>query len=488
MSEKQRKLNIWFFPLGTVGRDMVSSLFNSFLLTYIMFTRQLTNEQFGMITAIMIAARVFDAINDPVMGNIIDRTRTRWGKFKPYLLIGILLTFVVVCVVFNSDFEGMDFVIFFGVIYFLYSIAFTMHDISYWGMVPSLGSDSNFRNSIAARASLFAGIGGTIASVTIPLFTTGSMTIMGNTASAYGVISFIVCTLGVLFLCFTLFGAKEDRSYQKEKPTPVSLSKVISVIRGNDQLLWMILIFLLQQVGQNICLNGLGSMYIYFEFGYEGGLWSIFTTVGMLATLFLMIFYPVIAKKINRKAFMRIMLMVSSVGYIVMFLAGAFIPDNIVPGKFWVFTTGYALANFGFYAFYLIMMISIINTVEYNEYKHGERNDAIIASVRPFVTKLGSAVCVGIVSLTYIIFGVTQYTGRISSLEQLAGRGLIDETEKLSEIAKVIGEVNDTQKLGMLVFITIIPLIFMAVSYVLYKKKYILDEEHYEKICREIGK
>lgn len=488
MTDKQKKLNMWFFPLGTVGRDMVSQLFNSFLLTYIMFTKHLTTEQFSMITAIMIAARVFDAVNDPLMGNIIDRTRTRWGKFKPYLLIGILLTPVAVCGVFNTDLQGMEFVVFFGIIYFVYSIAFTMHDISYWGMIPSLGTSTNFRASITARASLFAGIGGTIASVSIPLFTTGSRTIMGDTSTAYGIISFIVCGLGILFLCFTLFGAKEDRSYEREKPTPVSIKKIISIIKGNDQLLWMILIFLLQQVGQNIILNGLGSMYIYFEFGYEGGLWSIFTTVGMGVTVFLMLFYPAIAKRINRKSFLRIMLLVSAVGYVVMFLAGALIPDSFTPGKFWIFTSGAALGNFGFYAYYLIMMISIINTVEYNEYKHGERNDAIIASVRPFVTKLGSAICVGIVSFSYIIFGVTEYTKKISSLEQMTGMGFITEAEKLSGIDKVISEVSEPQKLGMLVFITIVPLIFMAVSFVLYKKKYILDEEYYEKICREIEK
>ena len=112
-------------------------LFTNFILTYILFTRSLTAAQLSAITAIMVAARVFDALNDPIMGNIIERTRSRYGKFKPWLLIGILLTSAVVYAAFNTRLEGWGFVAFFGFIYLMYSIAYTMHDISYWGMVAT---------------------------------------------------------------------------------------------------------------------------------------------------------------------------------------------------------------------------------------------------------------------------------------------------------------------------------------------------------------
>lgn len=485
MNDKQTKRNLWFFPLGTVGRDMIYQLFNSFILTYIMFTRQLSAGQLAAITGIMVAARIFDGFNDPIMGNIIDRTRTRWGKFKPWLAIGIVTTSVVVYAAFNSNLQGNAFIVFFGVIYFLYSITYTMHDISFWGMIPSLGKDNHLRDQVTSRTSLFAGIGGTLASVVIPLLTAGAMTIGGNTAFAYGKVALVICILAPLFLCFTIFGVQEDRSYEKETVPPVSFKKIISVFVHNDQLCWISLAFLLQQVGQNICLNGLGSMYIYFEFGYEGGLWSLFTTVGMMATAFLMVFYPAISKKIDRKPFMKYMLLLSGIGYIAMFLIGAFLPSG--NPKFWGVTIGYMFANFGFYAFYLIMMISVMNTVEYNEWKNGERNDAIITSVRPFITKLGSAICVAIVSLTYVIFGVTRYTNQISALEQQANLGAITEAAKLSEIAAVIGNIQTGQKIGMLIFITLIPFLFMIASYLLYKKKFILDEAKYAQICKELS-
>ena len=479
---KLRKKNLIMFPLGTVGRDMVYYLFTSCMMTFVLFTRSLTNSQFAAITAIVVAARIFDALNDPIMGNIIERTRTRWGKFKPWLVIGILSTSVVVYLAFNTDLQGWSFVWFFGIIYFLYSITYTMHDISYWGMVPALSSDANARNQFTARATLFAGIGGTVASVLIPMFTVGDMAIGGSTTTAYGIIALIVCILAPLFLCFTIFGVREKREYTDAPP--VSFKKIWRTITGNDQLLWISLIFLLQQIGNGFIVSGIGSTYIYFDFGYEGGLFSLFSIVGMSVTAFLMIFYPAISRKIKRKKLMGILAAISLVGYAVMLAAGLFLPSDMT--KFWAVVVGYMLSNFGQYGYYLIMMISIINTVEYNEYRTGERDEAIIASLRPFLTKLASALIVLITNASYIIFGVTGYTNRISDFENQCARNLISESEKISSISGVISGIEPGKTLALLLCMVIIPCTLMLVSYVLYKKHYMLDEDEYARICSEL--
>ena len=483
---KTRRKNLLMFPLGTVGRDMVYALITNYLLTYILFTRGLTAAQLTAVTAIMVGARIFDALNDPIMGNIIERTRTRWGKFKPWLVIGILSTSVVVYLAFNTDLQGWSFIWFFGIIYFMYSITYTMHDISYWGMVPALSSDANARNQFTARATLFAGIGGTAANILIPMLTTGEFAIGGSATIAYGRIALVIGILAPLFLCFTIFGVREQRNYDKESAPPISFKKIIGTITGNDQLLWISLIFLIQQIGNGIVLSGIGCTYIYFDFGYQGGLFSIFTTVGMSATAFLMIFYPAISRHITRKKLMNIMMGISAVGYAVMLIPGLFLSSSMV--KFWLIVIGYMLANFGQYCFYLIMMISIINTVEYNEYVHGTRDEAIIASLRPFLTKLASALTVVIASASYIIFGVTDYTNQISSLESAAASGVISEAEKLSSITAVLGGVGNGQALGLLLFMTVLPFAFMLVSHLLYKKHYKLDEDEYERICAELAR
>ena len=480
---KIRKRNLWMFPLGTVGRDMMYNLVANFLLTYILFTKGLTAAQLGAITAIMVAARVFDALNDPIMGNIIEQTRSRWGKFKPWLIVGIVLSCAVVTMVFSTKLVGWDFVVLFGVFYFGYSIAYTMHDISYWGMVPALGSDANERNQFTSRATLFAGVGGTLAGIVIPLLTTGGNAIGGSASEAYKIVAIGICVLAPAFLCFTIFGAQERRDQVSETKTNAGLKKVVNTIARNDQLRWIAVIFLIQQVGNGITVGGLGSTYIYFEYGYEGGLYSLFSIVGMSATAFLMIFYPAISRKINRKPLMNRMAVISLVGFALMLLS------KVIPAVgFALVTAGYMLSNFGLYSYYLIMMISIINTVEYNEYKTGERDEAIIASVRPFVTKMASAIIVVITTVSYILSGVTGYTNRISDLESAAAMGTITETEKLASIQGVVGEVTEGQKLILLLCMTIVPCVLMLVSNYLYQKKYKLDEEAYARICKELEK
>ena len=488
---KRNKQNLIMFPLGTVGRDMVYNLVNNFLLTFVLFTRELTAGQLSAITAIMVGARLFDALNDPIMGNIIERTRTKHGKFKPWIFAGMISTSLVIYAAFNVKLQGWSFVWFFGLIYFLFSITYTMGDISYWGMIPSLSADGDARNTFTARATLFAGIGGTTAGILIPMLTTGQNAIGGSTTVAFGRIALAIAILCPAFLLFVLFGVHEDRSYNDEPVPPVSFKKIWSTITGNDQLLWIALIFLIHEISNAIVLSGVGSTYIYFEFGYEGGLYSLFTTIGMSVTALLMIFYPAISRKVPRKKLMSILLKVALIGYAIMLLPGVLLQSGTMKVlgmdlKFLLITIGYMLANFGQYGYYLILMISVINTVEYNEYIHGTRDEGIITSMRPFLTKLASALTVVIASATYMLTGVTKYTNQISSLENAAAAGHITEADKLSQIHELLQGVTHGQSLGLLLVMVVVPLILLVITYVLYMKHYKLDEPEYDRICAEL--
>ncbi len=483
---KQDKKNLLYFPIGTIGRDMVYCLISSFLLNYIMFTRNLDKAQLAAVTGIMVFARLFDAFNDPIMGNIIESTRTKWGKFKPWLLAGCVTTAFVVFFTYNSKLQGWSFIVFFGIMYILYSITFTMSDISYWGMVPALSSDADTRNQLTSRATLFAGIGGTAISVFVPMLTAGDKAIGGDAVTAYSVIALVVGIATPLFALFTLLGVKEKRVEADATKAKVSFKKIISTIGGNDQLLWIAVIFLIQQIGSNIVLNGIGSTYIYFKFGYDGGKYSLFTTIGMMATALLMVFYPMISRRVNRKPLMGFMMIVSTIGYIMMFASGV-LPMNDTIG-YYVLVVGYMLGNFGCYSYYLIMMISIMNTVEYNELNHGTRDEGIITSLRPFITKLASALVVIITSVVYMVLNVTDYTNVISEQERLANAGTITDIEKAEAISAKLGSVTSAETIGLLLFISLVPLVIMFASYVLYKKKYKLDEAEYERICKELEK
>ncbi len=479
-----KKRNLWFFPLGTVGRDMVYTMFTSFIYLYVLYTKELTDAQVVAITMIMVAARIFDAFNDPIMGNIIERTRSKWGKFKPWMLAGSLSTSIIAYLAFSTKLHGWAFVAFFGVIYFLYSITFTMNDISYWGMIPAISRTSNSRNQFTARTTLFAGVGATLAGLLIPMFTAGKMQLGGNANSAYSIIALVVGLLSPLFVLFTLFGAKENRDDMEKPADKVSFKLIADTIFGNDQLRWMVLIYLLHQIANNLIIGGIGANYVYFRYGYEGGLYSLFSTVGMAATALLMIFYPAISRKLCRKAFLRVLVYVAAFGCVLMLVSGLVMPANMA--AFWVLTIGYMLLAFGLYGFHLVLMISIFNTVEYNELKKGSRREGIITSIRPFITKLGCALVVVITSLCYLLFRVTDFTNKIAGFEQAANQNLIDVATKNAQIAQVIQNVGKGQSVGMLLFMVFVPLVLLLISYLLYVRFYKLDEETYAQILSEL--
>ena len=172
--------NLWAYPVGTVGRDMAGCMFTNYLLTYVLFTKTLTSVQFACISVIMVAARVFDAFNDPIMGNVVEATRTRWGKFKPWIAIGGVLSVIVFITSFSTTLQGWAYVAAFGLLYFAYSVVFTMNDIAYWGMVPALARRADDRNRLTSRTVLFAGVGQFLGGIVVPTFTAGSLVIGGN--------------------------------------------------------------------------------------------------------------------------------------------------------------------------------------------------------------------------------------------------------------------------------------------------------------------
>ena len=482
--QKQIRRNLIFYPLGTIGRDMMYYLFTNCILTYIMFTKQLTDAQLLAITGIMIGARIFDGLNDPIMGNIIERTRTKWGKFKPWLLIGVVLTSIVIYLAFNNNLQGWPFIISFGIIYFAYSITYTMNDISYWGMVPALSSDADLRNKFTSRAVLFAGIGSTLATILIPILCHGDNALGGSAGKAYGIVALVIAILAPLFLLFTLFGVRERRDDQVGNKPKMRFKDIFSIIKSNDQLRWMILIFLIQQVGGSLVLGGIGQYFVYFRYGYEGGLFSIFSMVGVAATAILMLTYPMLSKKFSRKKLMSFGMISAAFGSVLEVVGGLLMPAA-TPG-FIVLTAGFMFVNLGLYAFYLIMMISIMNTVEYNELRTGQRGEAVISSMRPLLTKLGSAIVVGLTSLTYLIFSVTEMTNQISSYEQQAELNEISPEARMEGINAVISQVKTGQTAGLLWAMVLIPLVFGFVSYILYQKFYKLDEAKYDEICAEL--
>jgi len=486
--DRLTKRNLWSYTLASIGRDTAAGLFSSYLMTFVLYTKNLTDAQFSLVSMAIVAARLFDGFNDPIMGNIIEVTRTKWGKFKPWITIGMIGSAIVFYFSFSNAIEGWDYAIFFTVMYFIYSIVFTMNDIAYWGMVPALASRKADRDKLTSQAVLFAGIGGAITGVVVPTFTAGDLTIGGSAIIAYRTIAIIFIALFLGAQMITLLGVKEKPLPPKSEATvnKVGIKTIIQTIRNNDQLSWMIIIFLLSTVGQGLLMNGLGINYIFFEFGYDGKLFTIFSILGGLAAGIVMIFYTPISKRFKRDQMMRLSTIGIVGGCAAMLLVGLIVPASAGMLKFGLLMATNLFVFGGQSTYYLIIMICIANTVEYNEWKTGARAEGIIFSVRPFITKVGWAIINFMTLIIFLLTGVRNYTNQIADYENAAAKGM-DIATKTEGIKNVLAQVPSSKNTALLLCMTVIPAILGLISYYYYNKKYNITEERYEEIQAQLA-
>lgn len=482
--------NMLMFSLGTIGRDFLYFLFNSFLMTFILFTKTIDNKMLTAVGAIIVVARIFDALNDPIMGGIVENTRTKWGKYKPWQLLGAVLTGAVIISVFCVKLDGWSYIGFLAFAYLMFSITFTMNDISYWGMLPSLTSDEHERNKLTSCAQLLASAGIGLASLLIPLFTTGSLAKWGA-PTGYKVIGIISAVLMVLFQLFTILGVKEKPlpPIKPDKSDRLTLKKMFKTIAKNDQLLWCALIMLIFSIGTGVVGGGLLTMYVYFEFGYEGGYTLLIGLgYGILSTLFTAT-YPWLSKKFGRNKILYSAGIATVFGFALMLIFALAIPTGAPKSSEWfakfiLIAVAYAIIGYGA-GFYMIMVINMANTVEYNEWKYGQRNESLIFSLRPFTAKLSSALTQALVIGVYAVASITTYTNAISNIENEASKNLITNKVKMEKITDIINKVSLQDRQILVSCMCIIPIVFMIVALIIYKKKCTLSETRLAEMVRE---
>jgi melibiose permease/lactose/raffinose/galactose permease len=257
---------------------------------------------------------------------------------------------------------------------------------------------------------------------------------------------------------------------------------------------------LIFSVGTNVVGGGLSTMYIYFEFGYDGMLTMLFGIgYGIVGAIFTL-FYPKLSEKFTRDKVLYSTGICIIVGYLLMLIMGLSIPTGYgafsidVLGMHFNFTLKYfmmMLANtvLGWGGgFYMIIVINMANSVEYNEYKTGRREESLIFSLRPFTAKMGSALTQGLVSLVYLVAGVLTITNQISQLENSAASNAITAEQKDAAILEVIKGVPESSKIILLVCMCVIPIVFISIAMIIYKKKTFLNEKNLAMMAEEVAK
>lgn len=449
MNEKINKRNRLMFGIGTVGRDMLYTLISMFLMFYLTDVLDLSDRIMAYITMMMVFVRVFDAFNDPFMGMIVDNTKSKWGKFKPWILIGALLTSIFT-ILFFYDFkvEGLAFVVIFTVNYLLWEISYTANDIAYWSMLPSLSKDQKEREKIGAVARICANLGMFTLVVGITGFTQFLAEKTGSMQQAYFYLSIILVILMLFFQMFTVFGVKEDLENQVvEEQTTVK--ELFQIIIKNDQLLWISISMSIFMTGY-ITTTSFGQYYFKYIYG-DINMYSVFAAILAVSQITALAIFPLVSKYFKRNTIFTASIGLMVLGYIIFFLS----PTTTMLG---IGIAG-VLLFVGQGAIQLLMLMFISDSVEYGEWKFHKRNDSVTVSLQPFINKLGNALASGIVGATVIVAGINEST----DVSQVTQQGL------------------DLLKSSML----IVPLILVIFSYLIYRKFYRIDEVFYKQIISE---
>lgn len=191
---KLDRRNMVFFGLGTIGRDMFYALEANALIYYLSNVLNLPLGVFVATSMVFTVLRVFDALNDPIMGLLVDNTRSRHGRFKPPMALGAVAGGACYLVLF-ADFGLRDywFVAVFAIAYILWDIFYGLNDIAYWSMLPSLSVEQKTREKMGAFARICANIGMFAIMVGWEPITSG----MGNTPKAWFTVA-----LAVTISCF----------------------------------------------------------------------------------------------------------------------------------------------------------------------------------------------------------------------------------------------------------------------------------------------
>ena len=211
----------------------------------------------------------------------------------------------------------------------------------------------------------------------------------------------------------------------------------------------------------------------------------IFTVIYAAGTLLSQALFPMFAKKYSRMKIAFISVLILSLGYLLFFIfANIGLPQSV---SFILLCASGVFVFIGQGIFYMVMLIMLTNTIEYDEWKSGKRNDAIVFSVRPFIVKLAGAIQYLLVAVTLVICGLYTITEEIGKVVQSISLKEITEEAGVSTITEMLSKVNSTQMLLLTLCMTIVPVILYVIGYIITKKKYIIDEEMYDKMISEIA-
>lgn len=436
------------FGLGAFGKDAVYAIVGTFLMYFLTDVKGVAPAFVG---TLFLVARIFDAINDPLMGVIVDNTRSKFGRFRPWIMIGTVLNSVVLVLLYlNVGLSGKGYSTWVAILYILWGLTYTIEDIPYWSMVPALTDDPQERDQISSIPRFFASLAWLVVG-------SGGFTIIGflgkgDQATGFSRFAMIIAVVFIIASTLTCMNCREvhEVSSNTEK---TSVGKMLEILFKNDQVLAVLGIAVLFNLGYQL-ENSFATYYFKYVVGStSGALFSVYTGVAGIAQMATLALFPSISAKIGRPKAFLIAAASQVIGFALLFFCGMACPSSAV-----MVGVCSVIINIGIGFMLVLVTVSLADVVDYGEYKFGTRNEAIIFSMQTFVVKLAGAVSgfISGVGLTIIGFVANQ--------------------------APSAGTVT-----GMRVLMIVIPAVLAVLTYIIYLFCYKLRGEYLEEVKSAIA-
>ena len=445
------------YGLGAVGKDMVYMLSASYILYYYQDILKVSAIAMGII---LMAARVFDAFNDPIMGVIVAKTRTKWGRFRPWLLIGTLLNAVILYLMFAAPpaLEGSGLVAYAAITYILWGVTYTMMDIPYWSMIPAFTEGGKEREGLSALARTCAGVGSAI--VTIITMKCVYVFGQGDERTGFKCFALLIAVLFVVFITITCLNIKEKSTVNVDAP---SVGQMFKSLLQNDQAMTVVVAIVL--INSSIYITS--NLVIYFfkyDFGGEGwyNAYTLFNTFGGAIQIFaMMLFFPLLRKFLSTIQVFYASFASAIIGYAVLLILMFQSMSNLyllfIPA-FFIFAANGMLS--------VLTTVFLANTVDYGELKNNRRDESVIFSMQTFVVKLASGVAALVASICLSVCNLSN-----------------DTSETAAVAATGAGSV-----VGLRMTMTLLPIAGLLIAVFVFHKHYILNEQKVEEIAAEVKK
>ncbi len=440
---------------GAIGLDLSYGMFYSYLNKYLTDVLKLSSNFLLILTPI---ARIWDGINDPMMGSIVDNGKFKMGKYRPWILIGSLLNAIILGLLFNNilNLSGAALYAYIAFMYVFWGMSNTLADIPYWSMVPSFTNDAKQRSLIATIARTFSGLGQGIVSIGAPILVgLVSITKDANTGEAvydertFTIMS-IICAVGLIIFSSISVGTTKEK-HRTPSGEKFSFKKIFEVIKNNDQLRVFILFAMLSNAGFYM-ISGVGAYYFDVVVG-DSSSQSGFNTFGAVGSILGLAVIPIMMKFTSRRRTYQFSLLLAIAGYIGMFISGQ-------SGSITAMGITYLIAQIGTASMFVSQTVFLADIVDYGEYKMGYRAESVTFSMKGFLQKMAYTVQTIIL---YSGLSISHYDGDLHSANPEMAHSAIT------------------------VMMLVLPMILMAASLIIFSTKFKLTDDKMSEITAKLS-